>query len=422
MLRSATMVKITLTVGCLSGALSAVAQPAVDDDTPSLQAIWTLVRQQQAEIDALKLKIAAQESQLTTTNERQTDTAASLAATNDYIANLASESERHETTLAGYGEIHYNSVQAENPANDFDEIDFHRFVLFVGRRLSERASFYSELELEHSLAGDGAPGEIELEQAFVDFRIGDRLSARGGLFLLPVGILNQTHEPTTFFGVERNDVESIIIPSTWWEAGGGLSGGLGEAWSWDVGVHSGLAIPVTGTDAFRVRSGRQKVAEALGSDLAYTGRIRYSGMPGVEWSASFQHQSDPSQIPGDGLDSGQLFTTDLTFLRNNIGLRALFGSWQFDGPAVEAADADRQSGWYVEPSYRLNDRWGVYARFEELDAARDIDQFDQWEIGANYWPNPRVVIKLDYRQREHELSGLSGRDFDALDLGLGYQF
>ena len=388
-------------------------------ETPDTAAIWAIVQQQQAEIDALRRELDAVRGRGTTQSARSSTPSDDLFEDDaSFDAGIASP----ETTIAGYGEVHFNNVDTEDGSGDFDRIDQHRFVLFVGRRLGERASFYSELEVEHALAGEGEPGEVELEQAFVDFRIGERLGARAGLFLVPVGILNETHEPPTFFGVERNDVENVIIPSTWWEAGGAVNGRFGKGWSWETAIHSGLAMPITGNDAFRVRSGRQAVAEALANDFALTGRIRYGGIRGLQWSASVQHQSDPSQAPGDGLDSGLLFETDLVYQRNRIGLRALYASWNFNGTAVEAAGVDRQTGWYLEPSYRLSREWGFYARYAAVDAARAIDRFDQWEVGANYWPVPRVVVKLDYRQRDHAAPGFGGRDFAALDIGFGYQF
>ena len=114
--------------------------------------------------------------------------------------------------------------------------------------------------------------EVELEQAYIDIAMNGGTSFKAGLFLLPVGTLNETHEPDTFYGVERNPVEKNIIPTTWWEAGIGLSGSS-ESVSWDVAVHSGLAVP----DSYKIRSGRKKVAEAPAEDAAVTGRVTYSG-------------------------------------------------------------------------------------------------------------------------------------------------
>ncbi len=407
----------TLSVAMLLTASISMAQEA----TPSLEDVWAIVQQQQAEIEALRAELDATRQGVTVTDQKVSQAEARIEATGDVVESLAAVSSApSRTTLSGYGELHYNNVSTDT--GDSQEIDYHRFVLFVGHEYSDRVRFFSELELEHSLSGDGHPGEVELEQAYAEFTLRDNLYAKTGLFLLPVGIVNETHEPPTFYGVERNNVESIIIPSTWWEAGVGMRGNFGSGLSWDAAVHSGLAMPTEGGSAFRVRSGRQKVAEAIASDMATTLRLKYTGVPGLELAASYQYQSDPSQVAGDGLDSGQLFSAHAVYQRERFGLRALYGAWHFDGVAVEAADADDQSGWFIEPSFRLNENWGLYARYEDLDAARDQDKFSQSEFGFNYWPIDQVVLKMDYRTRKFDLPSMSDADFDAFDLGFGYQF
>ena len=80
-------------------------------------------------------------------------------------------------------------------------------------------------------------GEIELEQAYVEYDLTENHHAKAGVFLLPVGILNETHEPPTFYGVERNPVESNIIPTTWWAGGIAANGEIAPGWSYDIGVH-----------------------------------------------------------------------------------------------------------------------------------------------------------------------------------------
>ena len=336
---------------------------------PTIEELWEIVQRQQAEIDELRRDLGEARATMAATNDRVEETEARVEATGDYVETLAVADTGTQTTIGGYGELHYNRTRSD--AGDSDEIDFHRFVLFFGHEFTDRVRFFSEFELEHSLAGDGAPGEVELEQAYVEYALTDNTSARTGLFLLPVGILNETHEPTTFYGVERNDVESIILPSTWWEGGAGLTGRLDSGFSWDLAMHSGLAMPTEGGSAFRVRSGRQKVAEAIASDPAYTARLKYTGMRGLELAASYQYQSD---------------------------------------------------GCFVEPSLRFSEKWGIYARYEDLDAARDQDKFTQNEFGLNYWPVPGVVLKMDYRMREHSLPALAVRDFDSFSLGFGYNF
>jgi hypothetical protein len=414
-------------VGALMLGLSSSMTAGAQQGTPSVEELWVIVQRQQAQIQALERQLAATQGELEGTNADVEATQSMVIATGDYIESLGDIVQDggaggRATTIGGYGELHFNSIEADDAAFDTDQVDLHRFVLFFGHEFSDRIRFFSELELEHSLVAEDGPGEVELEQAYLDFGLTGSLSAQAGLFLVPVGILNETHEPPTFYGVERNDVESIILPSTWWEAGGAMSGNFANGISWKVAAHSGLAMPTTGGSAFRVRSGRQKVAEALASDPAYTLRIRYTGLPGLDLAASYQYQSDPSQIPGDGLDSGRLFTAHAIYQSGPFALRALYGGWSFSGAAVEAAGDDDQSGWYAEPSFRLTDRFGIYARYEDVEGARDLDQFTQWEAGFNYWPDPSVTIKLDVRSRDHELDALGGQDFDAVDVGIGYQF
>jgi hypothetical protein len=409
------------TVIAVSLVLAAGEAAVAQEETVTVEELWAIVQAQQAQISELRDMLDDTDTRVEETADQLAATEQQVAATGDFVESLAVP-ESSDTTIGAYGEMHYNHLGAEGADLDTERVDYHRFVGFLSHRFNDRLSFFSEIELEHSIAGDGQPGEVELEQAYLDFALNDRVSAQAGLFLVPVGILNETHEPPTFYGVERNDVESVIIPSTWWEAGGNLRGRISNGLSWDVAVHSGLEMPTTGSSAFRVRSGRQKVAEALASDNAYTLRVRYTGQPGLELGASFQYQADPSQVAGDGLDSGRLITTHGIYQRGDFDLRALYAQWRFDGAAVEAAGVDEQTGWYLEPSYRLSERWGIYSRYEDVEGAREQDQFTQWEAGFNFWPTGGVVLKFDYRQRDHDLVSQVARDFDGFDLGVGYQF
>lgn len=424
---------ITVAIGGLSaillGGLAAAA------NTPqSIEELWVIIQAQQAQIDALQQQNQQHESQLADTLRKVDEAELKIEATGDYLegfeSRVATTSDwGQHTQVGGYGEVHYNNLNAKDSSRDTEQIDLHRFVMFFNHQFDDRIRFFSELEVEHSFVKDTADGsgsgEVEVEQAYIEFDLDEQHRAIAGLSLIPVGIMNETHEPPTFYGVERNDVENIIIPSTWWEAGAGVGGQYANGTSWNLLVHSGLAMPTTGGSAFRVRSGRQKVAKAMASDFAYTFQGKYTGIPGLELAGTFQYQSDPSQIAADGLDKARLLSAHVIYNTGSFGLRALWADWDFDGTAVEAAGADDQSGWYIEPSWRFmgpEGKIGVYTRFEDVDGARDQDQFDQWELGLNYWPHPNVVIKVDYRDREHDLENSLGRDFDGFDLGFGYQF
>ena len=423
--------QITLCLLAFSTGSTALAQEI------DLQALYDLVKAQGEEIQKLKAELASTKTELASTQTEVEITEERLESTVAFVEEQSSGSTSgswfDRTNIGGYGEVHYNNIDADDSSRDNKETDIHRYVLFVNHEFNDRIRFFSELEIEHGLVKDTADGsntgEVEIEQAFVELDLNDNHQAKAGLFLMPVGILNETHEPPTFYGVERNDVESIIIPATWWENGAAISGQYDNGFSWDFAVHSGLELPTDGGSAFRIRSARQKASNASAEDLAYTGRVQYSGIPGLQLAASFQHQSDISQISGDGADEANLITAHAIYNNGGFQLRALWAEWDIDGNLIELAGGDDQSGWYIEPSYKFDtpdfdllQSVGVYTRYSDLEGFRTQDQFEQWEVGMNFWPTDNVVFKIDYRDREHDLPIAGGRDFKAFDLGVGFQF
>lgn len=408
-------------------AVTTLAQAAT---TPTLEEMWALIQTQQTEIAELKSRLAAAETTSAATSASVAVTEQRLEQTTDFVeSRLAESSVASNTQIGGYGEMHYNNLDAEDSSRDLTEMDFHRFVLFFGHEFTDRIRFFSEVELEHALSRDTADGsntgEVELEQAYIEMDLDDRHYLRTGLSLVPVGLINETHEPPTFYGVERNDVEAIIVPATWWEGGVGVGGRYASGLSWDLMAHTGLETPVTGSSAFRIRNGRQKLSNAAADDLAYSLRVRYTGVAGLELGGTLQYQSDMTQIESDGMEEGMLTSAHGVWNVGAFTLKALWAAWDIEGDAVKAADADEQKGWYVEPSYRFlvaDNSFGVYSRYEDVEGARTVDQFDQWEVGLNYWPTEKVVFKFDYRDRSHDQTVDAGRDFQGIDLGVGYQF
>jgi hypothetical protein len=341
-----------------------------------------------------------------------------IADSTSGIQKLASFADK--TTVGGYGELHYNNLSGKGGASDKDEIDFHRFVLFFGHEFTDNLRFFSELELEHSIASKSDSGEVELEQAYLQYDINDQHRVTGGLFLTPVGIINETHEPNTFYGTERNPVEKNIIPATWWEAGVMFSGEIAEGFSYDVAATSGLNT-TSGSD-YKVRSGRQKVSKADAEDFAYTGRIKWTGIPGLELAATVQYQEDITQSNDSTAGSATLFETHAVFQRGNFGLRALYATWDLDGSGPKSIGADEQTGWYVEPSFQINDNFGVFVRYNEWDNAAGSSsdtEYQQFDLGVNWWPHRDVVVKIDYQDQD---APAGKTELDGFNVGLGYQF
>ena len=332
----------------------------------------------------------------------------------------SSSREASRLHLGGYGELHYNNLSNSlEGGEDLREIDFHRFVLYLGYDFSDSIRFNSELEVEHSLAGDGAPGEVALEQAYVEFDLSDRQRARAGILLVPLGFINETHEPPTFYGVERNPIAKYIIPTTWGEGGVALTGNTGGAFDYDAVIHSGLDLAADSD--YAIRKGRQKVAEAKAEGFAFTGRIRWTPVTGLRLAVATQYQADPTQSAEEDV-SALLLETDLQWNSGPWQLRALYADWTLEGDGPEAAGADRQYGWYVEPSWRPDERWGLFIRFNEWDnAAGDGSDslMRQTNAGINWWPHPDVVVKADIQSQQ---SPAGRNEFSGFNLGIGYQF
>jgi hypothetical protein len=377
------------------------------------------VKQQNADLkaqnEALQDKVEATEAKA----QEATEAAEAVAVASEEAMKTAAAQDS-KTSIGGYGELHYNNLDNQGAGEDKDEIDFHRFVLFFDHEFNDRLRLFTELELEHSLAGEGKEGEVELEQAYIQYDINDKHRVNAGLFLLPIGLLNETHEPNTFYGVERNSVEKNIIPTTWWEGGVMFSGELAQGFSYDVAATGGLKT-TAGKD-YAIRSGRQKVSEALADDFAYTARLKWTGMPGVELASSIQYQEDIAQSLDPDAGSAFLWEAHAAIQKGNFGLRALYATWDLDGDGPESVGADEQTGWYIEPSYKLLDNVGVFTRYSEWDnqAGNSSDsEVEEWTLGVNWWLDPQVVVKFDYQDQDAEDKD---DEFDGFNVGIGYQF
>lgn len=444
-----------LTLLALSSAAFVATLPAQEapQELPSQAEMWKMIQAQQKQIEALSAMVQANQTEVSTTRTElasakteaasaKTEAASAKAEASQAVAQLKQTQQQIEatslvveemgdsafnmpawytnTSIGGYGELHANF---NNGADN--EIDFHRFVLFFNHEFNDWISLFSELELEHSIAGDDQDGEIELEQAYIRMDWTEQFNTDAGVFLLPVGILNETHEPNTFYGVERNNVEKYIIPSTWWE--GGIKG--------TYRTESGLAFDGTitsGLDAEEgyIRSGRQKVSKATNDEAALAGRVKYTGIAGLEIAASVLYQDDLDQST-DADYSGLLSTAHIAYTKGGFSMRALYSRWDLDGDID--SDAEEQYGYYIEPSYRwkLSEKYGdigIYARFSEYeyykfkDNKGDLKENKIYEFGVNYWPTDNVVFKADY-QDTNDADQFQDDGIDSVvNLGVGYQF
>jgi hypothetical protein len=340
--------------------------------------------------------------------------------------------------ISGYMDFHFNKPEHEDA-----QLDFHRFVLLFNHSFSDRLRFVGELELEHALvAGLEPSGELELEQAYLDFKVNPAFNIRAGMVLAPVGIINERHEPPSFHGVERPFVDTFIIPTTWFDAGAGIHGTFGAGWQYRAYLMAPLdATRITADEG--LHEARQKGFVSNVRDVAQTGRLEYAGFPGLTLGASFWRGKTGFNFRRVDSRVG-VAEFDGRYHRGPFAIRGEFAQVFIDGAAdlndvvqravgVNPNIARQMRGFYVEPSIRplprIRHDLAAFVRYENFDTqfrmpagVLALKQFDRaaWVVGGSYFPDPDVVLKVDYSVIRNRSSLF--RSVDALNIGLGWWF
>ena len=341
--------------------------------------------------------------------------------------------------ISGYMDFHFNKPEGQDGV-----IDFHRFVLLFSHSFSPRIRFVGELELEHAVVeGLEQKGEIELEQAYVDFLLKREFNLRAGMMLVPIGIINERHEPPVYHGVERPFVDTIIIPSTWFEAGAGVHGELRHGVRYRAFAMAPLnALEFSADEG--IREGRQQGSQANVRHVAYAGRVEYVGTRGLTLGVSGWHGVSSFALP-------RLETTvniaevDARYRRRRLELRGQFARVGISDAAslndaigrltgVSPNVAEGLQGFYGEAAYRL---WAAgsprdlvaFVRYENFDTQHrmpngflPLKEFDRdaWVTGITYYPDPDIAVKFDV-VRVRNQSGFI-KSPGSFNVGLGWWF
>lgn len=338
-------------------------------------------------------------------------------------------------TVGGYAEAHYNGETGKNAT-----LDVHRVVMLFGYKFNDRTQFITELEFEHVK-------EVFVEQAFLQYSIADNINLRAGLMLVPMGIVNEYHEPTTFNGVERPSMDKSIVPTTWREVGLGISGKYNDASiRYQAYVFNGFASDNNGKflgGKNGLRNGRQKGAESTMNHVNFSGKIDYYGLLGLRLGLSGyfgRTQSDITIEDIAGADVGVAM----------IGLDARYAKKRFTarGQFIHTKITDSEAynnyygsdlgsalqGWYVEGAYNLlsldkEQELIGFVRYEDYDTHSATEgnlaqnlSYDRNEltVGFTYKVAPGAAFKADYQFKNNAVVGAS--TVKQLNLGFGIWF
>src|SRR5687768_8905114 len=347
--------------------------------TPDLAEIRRQIEILGKEIEALKTP-AAQEATVSADAEHY---GLGAAASKVYRVD-------HGLSFGGYGEMLYENyagtIDSGARATTRDQFDMLRGILYTGYKYNDKVIFNSEIEYEHGSTGSG--GEVSVEFAYLDFLARPNLGVRTGLVLIPMGLLNELHEPTAYLGAKRPVTENAIIPSTWREMGAGVFGEVGTV-SWRGYVVNSL----NGRNftAGGVRGGRQKGARALAEDLAFTGRVDWQPLVGTTVGASFfSGNTGQSNLVNNTVVDARYTVYDVHADARFRGviLRGLWARGTLDDAAElnvlggltgNRSVGKTMGGWYAEAGYDLSSlvtfgetSFTPYARYERVDTQRTV--------------------------------------------------
>lgn len=348
------------------------------------------------------------------------------------------------TTIGGYGEIVLNNYR--DPAVK-DEADLKRFVIFLGHKFNERLRLMSELEVEHAKA-DKDGGEVAMEQAYIEYGLSDKMNARAGMMLMPLGITNELHEPPTFYGVERTEVESRIIPSTWRELGLALQGEAVEGLEYNVGISTSPDASKY-KDASKVfRDMRTSGRQVPAGDYGMFAALNYRGVPGLLLGGAV-FSGDTAQ-DGKGTTAktalvgadAKLTLWDLhaKYSFKDVDLQALYAQGTLGdtdkintaaglAPGSNKAAPKAFFGWYAQAAYHVLKNGDLdvapFLRYERYNTQQAVDAGYASDVnndetvtttGVNVQLHPQVVLKADFQRYQTDSRK------DRINLGIGYMF
>ena len=347
-------------------------------------------------------------------------------------------------SVGGYGEAlleFFDDSRDDGGESDaVDQFDFLRAVLYFGYKFSDSWIFNSEIEYEHASTSEG--GSASVEFAYLDYLYRDQLNLRAGLVLLPMGWLNELHEPTVYLGAVRPRTENRIIPTTWRENGVGAYGAFG---GFDYRTYVVNGLDASGFSAKGLRSGRQKGAKAKAEDFAWVGRFDFTGVPGLTAGLAGYFGNSGQDLEdgeGDSIPVGtSILDLHVEYRYRGLELRGLWARAELDdvaqlnealGYTGDQSVGETLEGGYLQAGYdvlagRGQSALTPYLRWEQINTQQEVP--DGWTanpandeqlftLGLAFQPIEQLIFKAEYQNIDNE----AGTGVDQFNLSMGYIF
>ncbi|MDX2359294.1 MAG: hypothetical protein QNK23_00715 [Crocinitomicaceae bacterium] len=353
-------------------------------------------------------------------------------------------------SIGSYGEAHYNAPIESGKIRNATA-DLHRVIVFLGYKFNKKLQFFTEIEFEHVK-------EVYVEQAYVDYSFNSAINLKAGIILIPMGYVNEFHEPTLFNGVERPSVDKYIIPTTWRELGLGLHGIFKKAnlkyQIYAVNGFNGYDGTARLSGSSGIRSARQKGAKAIMRTPAVTGKLTFFGLNGLRLGFSGYYGTSETSLNNnlDVNDADAVATADSTrvgitmasinaqynlagfqlMIEGNYTALSNTGEYnEFTGSNI----ANEIMGFYTELSYRwkMKKEKGYpqlipFVRYENYDTHMSVgrgmvenDAYNREVLtaGVGFQLTPGTIFKTDYQWIK---TVANPQPTGMFNLGFGYWF
>jgi hypothetical protein len=350
----------------------------------------------------------------------------------------------HGVSLGGYGEavleFFDDSRDDGSESGAVDRFDFLRGIFYFGYKFSDHWVFNSEIEFEHASTSKG--GSASVEFAYLDYLYRNGFNLRTGLVLIPMGWLNELHEPTVYLGAVRPRTENRIIPTTWRENGIGAYGSFG---GFDYRTYIVNGLDASGFSAKGLRGGRQKGAKAKAEDFAWVGRIDFTGVPGLTAGAAGYFGNSGQDLEDAGGNSVPVGTSILDlhveYRYRGLELRGLWARAELDdvarlnealGYEGNQSVGEVLEGGYLQAGYdvlagRAKSALIPYVRWEQINTQQQVpagwsanpsNDEQLLTLGLAYQPIEQLIFKAEYQNIDNE----AGTGVDQFNLSMGYIF
>jgi len=408
------------------------------------------IEKMSAELEQLKAELLANKQKTAAIEQRQKEIAdakpapAAAAAAPASASYASASASGPATIITGYGEVNYN--RPTHSSKDA-QADVRRAVFGIQHRFDEKTKLVSEFEWEHAIASAEDKGESAIEQLYIEREFDNGLRGKAGLFLIPAGLLNTNHEPTAYYGVERNFVETAIIPSTWREVGLGLSGTTMGGLTWDTGITTGFDMGKWDATSDEGRESplgsiHQEGQLAKSHDLSVHGALNWRGVPGLLVGGSVFTGKVGHKTEGFAGNDVRLTVYDLhtRYTPGLWDLSAVYARGQFSH--TEALNETfvgnptpvpkSFAGWYMQAAYQLlksgDYTLSPFLRYEQFNTAKSYASIAQGlgvdpavdekvtTVGANLKVGEGVVLKADYQRFKEDNAR------NRFNLGLGFMY